>query len=270
MKKIFVCLSAGLLGLGSISLTAGTLTYVPMQGGMVMPMVAYHAEHGHLHVMMTTNVPQLTPSLASHPADGFDPGDPWFDSVDPSRQGAAFSRRYGFMMDNSDPLPANTQIWIRKLSGSPELKAYRYAQNAPKAWEPIFGTDGVTNALYWNGDMFHPAFTAPPGTNPLTATFEFYLVDTNTGLEVPDSSSGPVVLNWTNVPDGRPTLNLTQRVVIQWPAATTTNWVLEVATTPDATTWTTVTNPPVVVAGQPAVVLDGGAAQQFYRMRYLP
>jgi hypothetical protein len=75
---------------------------------------------------------------------------------------------------NTDLLPAGTQISIRKLLGSAELSAYRYQETAPKALEPIFGTDGSTNALYWNGMMFHPVFAAPPGTNGLTATFEAY------------------------------------------------------------------------------------------------
>jgi hypothetical protein len=46
--------------------------------------------------------------------------------------------------------------------------------------------------------------------------------------------------------------------------------VLEAAATANAATWTSVTNPPVIVDGQPAVVLDGSASQQYYRMRYVP
>jgi len=250
---------------------AAILTNVPMQGGMVMPMVSYSAAADTIQVMMPTTVPQLTPLLVSNPADSFDPGDPWYDSVDPARQGASFSRRYGFVMDaNTDALPPTRQMWIRKLSGSPELQAYRYRDTAPKAWFPIFGTDGVTNALYWNGMMFHPAFAAPPGTNLLTATFEVYLLDSTTGLAVPNSSSGPLVFDWTNVPDGRPTLNLTQKIVVGWPASTATDWILESASSPNATAWTTVTNSPVTVDGQPCVVLEGSAAQEYYRMRYVP
>ena len=115
--------------------------------------------------MMPAEVPQLTPLMVSNPGDSFDPADPWFDALDPSRQGLSFSRRYGFVMDTmTDPLPPNTAIWLRKVSGSPELGFYRYSGSAPKAWEPIFGTAGTTNALFWNGMMFHPGVTAPPGT----------------------------------------------------------------------------------------------------------
>jgi hypothetical protein len=272
MKKILSLTSAvGLALLTSYSIPAATLTTVPMQGGMVMPMVAYHAEHQHLHVMMPMEIPQLTPLLVSHPSDQFAPGDPWFDFIDPSRHGASFSLRYGFVMDaNTDPLPPGRQMWIRKLSGPPELKAYRYRATEPKAWTPIFGTDGATNAMHWNGMMFHPAFTAPPGTNPLTETFELYLLDTATGLEAPGSSSGPLVFNWTNVSDGRPVLTLAPKIVVAWPAETPENWVLESAATANAATWNVVTNAPVLVDGKPSAVLDGNGTQQFFRMRYVP
>ncbi len=271
MKKELLILSTAITSLVTFSASAATLTTVPMQGGMVMPMVSYQADSTKIQVMMPMVTPQLTPLLISNPADNFDPADPWFDSIDPSRQGAAFSLRYGFVMDaNTDPLSAGLQIWIRKLSGSPELKAYRYKATAPKAWEPIFGTAGATNSMYWSGMMFHPAFTAPLGTNNLAATFEVYLLDTTTGLEVPNSSSGPLAFAWTNLPDGRPAMDLTSRMVVAWPADTAPTWVLESAPTPNATTWTAVTNPPVIVDGQPCVVLTGTAAQRYFRMRHVP
>jgi len=88
------------------------------------------------------------PLLISNPNDGFCPADPWFDSLDPSRQGLAFTRRYGFDMDAmSDIPPDNRQLWIRKLSGSPALGIYDYnASTTPKKWTPIFGTAGTSNA----------------------------------------------------------------------------------------------------------------------------
>lgn len=76
----------GLMG-GAPTVNAAILTAVPMQGGMVMPMVSYHADDGRIHVMMPTQIPQLTPLLVSNPADGFDPADPWFDVLDPADGG---------------------------------------------------------------------------------------------------------------------------------------------------------------------------------------
>jgi hypothetical protein len=249
---------------------AATLTNVPMQGGMVMPMVSYDSSDGMMHVMMPATVPQLTPLLVSNPGDGFDPADPWFEALDPSAQGKAFSRRYGFVMDaNTDLLPAGTQIWIRKLSGSAGLSAYRYQATAPKALQPIFGTDGVTNALYWNGMMFHPVFTAPPGTNSFSATFEVFLLDTSTGQEVAGSSSGALLFTWTDVPDGRPSLSLGSRMVVFWPTSAT-NWMLEGTDTLPSGTWTPVTNSPVTIEGQSAVVLDPGETRSYFRMKLAP
>jgi len=252
---------------GIASASAATLTAVPMQGTMVMPMVAYHAGSGRLDVQMPAEIPQLTPLLVSHPGDGFDPADPWFDTLDPTRGGVSFSRRYGFVMDTlSDPLPANTAIWIRKVSGPAELGFFRYSASAPKAWEPVFGTAGSSDALAWNAKMFHPAVTAPPGTNGYTAVFDLFLADTGTGQEVSGSSSGPLVFQWTNVPDGRPSVEIGLRLLVAW-STSATGYVLESADAFAPSVWWTVTNAPVVLDGRTAVVLEAGSAARFYRLR---
>jgi len=271
MNKTFL-LSALVCALIRPAAFSTTLTGVPMQGMMAMPEVAYDTNDARIHVMMPMDVPQLTPLLISNPADNFDPLDPWFSALDPSAQGLSFSRRYGFVisMMGTDPLPPGTQMWIRKLSGPADLKFYRYNGSAPKEFTPIFGTEGATNALYWNQMMFHPAVTAPPSTNPYAATFEVYLYDTVSEQDVPGSSSGPLVFNFTNVADGRPELSLAPKVFVAWPSGTASNWVLESAPSITATNWTGVTNIPVTVDGQPGVVLDSGATQQYFRMRYIP
>ena len=117
--------------------------------------------------------------------------------------------------------------------------------------------------------MFHPGITAPPGTNSYSAMFEAFLVNTNTGVAVPGSSTGPFTLNWTTVPDGRPALNIAQKIVITWPA-TATNCVLECADRVPASEWSPVTNAPVWVDGQQTVILDASAAPMFFRMRLTP
>lgn len=270
VSSLFRFTAAGaIVAFGAPAAYAITLTAVPMQGGMVMPVVAYHAEHNHIHVTMPPEVPQLTPLLVSHPLDWFDPADPWFEALDPSRQGRSFSRRYGFVMDaNSDPLPSGTQMWIRKVSGPAELKFYRYGHSVPKVFEPIFGTDGATNTLYWNGMMFHPAVTAPPGTNSYTAGFEVFLMNLATGQPVPDSGSGVLTFQFTNVPDGRPTLRMTTDCCIAWPSDVATNWVLEATSTPHAE-WSSVTNIPTAEGTELLVTPDREKAQQFFRMRYV-
>ncbi len=250
---------------------AAVLTNVPMQGAMVMPMLAYHATDGNLTVQVNPTIPQLTPLLVSNPGDSFDPADPWYDWLDPSRQGLAFSRRYGFAMDTlSDPVPRGAALWLRKISAPPGLGAFRYRSGSSRLWEPIFGTSGVTNALQWDQNMFHPAFTAPPGISTYSAIFEAFLLDSNTGLPVPGANTGPFTLNWTVVPDGRPTLSIAlgdaNDVQLQWPASAT-NYLLEAAGSVSASEWLAVTNVPVLLDGRMTVLLKAEAGAKFFRMR---
>jgi len=275
-RNIF--LAAVMFVAGASGASAAVLTQVPVQNygegteeWMLMPEVSYHSASDTITVLMPVPVPQLTPLLVSNPGDNFDPADPWFGALDPGAGGASFSRRYGFTMSKTtDTVPSTRQIWIRKLSGPAELKFFRYRDTSPKMFDPVFGTDGTTNKFLWNRMMFHPVVSAPPGTNDLAATFEVYLVDTATGMEVAGSSSGPLAFDWTNVSDGRPALSLAQKIVVAWPATTATNWVLESAATVNATTWDIVTNAPVTVDGQLSVILDRNAAQQYFRMRFVP
>ncbi len=250
--------------------SAATLDEVPMQGGMLMPMIEYRADVGRLHVMMPAGTAQLTPLLVSHPGDQFDPADPWFDNLDPSAQGYAFSRRYGFVMGMmSDPLPSGTEMWIRKLAGPDELEFYRYGGNPPKAWEPIFGTAGSPAARFWNGMMFHPGVSAPPGEEGYTATFEVYLVETDSGAELADSGTGPIVLEFTNVPDGRPALEMHLLPAVSWPAEAD-GWVVEYATEPHAAEWTAMTNTPTLVEGRPTLLVEELPDEIYLRMRRAP
>jgi hypothetical protein len=271
MKRTSFCL---LLAAFAASASAAVLTTVPMQGGMLMPEVYYHADTDTVTVDLSAILvtARLTPLLISNPSDSFSPSDPWFDSLDPSRQGLAFSRRYGFDIDAmSDIPPDNRQLWIRKLSGSPDLGIYDYNASAtPKLWTPIFGTAGTTNATYWSGLMWHVGVTAPAGKQTYSATFEVYVVNTDNGLEVPGSSSGPFILNWSDVPDGRPQLEIAvlepDRVQLAWPA-NATNWMPVSASTPNGPNWSPVTNVPVALNNQLIVTLDPVETSQFFRLK---
>ncbi len=265
------CRVAAIAVLSVLSVRSATLTQVPMQGGMAMPMVSYRADEGRFRVMMPMEIPALTPLMVSHPGDSFGAADPWFDALDPSRRGLSFSRRYGFVMDvGTDPLPDGTSMWIRKLSGPVELEVYRYGGTAPTALEPIFGTAGSPMARAWNGMMFHPVFAAPAGTNGYEATFEVYLVESAGGAEVAGSGSGALTFRFTNLSDGRPELGLYTAIVVDWPADSPAGWVLESATEVPSSSWTLVTDTPVMVRGRPSVVLEAGAENRFFRMRRLP
>ena len=67
-----------------------------------------------------------------------------------------------------------------------------------------------------------------------------------------------------------PALSIAQKVFIAWPSGTATNWVLQSAPAINPGNWTSVTNTPVVVDGQPGVVLDRSADQQYFRLNYVP
>jgi hypothetical protein len=248
---------------------AAVLSNVPMQGTMVMPQVKYDAAAGRLRVAVDPAIPQLTPLLVSNPDDHFDSGDPWFPYLDPRGEGLAFSRRYGFVMDGaSDPLPGGTAMAIRKSSGSLALEFFRYRSSVPKVWEPIFGTAGCSDTFIWDGMMFHPCVTAPAGTNTYSASFEVFLMDTLSGQELPGTSTGAFELRWTDVPDGRPVLEIGWKVTIAFPS--TAGWALEFSDQLRPATWATVTNAPVTLDGGSAVVIDAKGAAKFYRMRRLP
>lgn len=253
---------------------AAELATVPMQGSMLMPTVWYHEATDSVTVGLDDIIvtAQLTPLLVSHPNDWFKPEDPWFGSLDPSQQGLAFSRRYGFVMHAmTDYLPLGRELWIRKISSAPELSFYDYNDFvSPKTWHPIFGTAGTTNATYWSGLMWHIGVTAPPSPNSYAATFEIFVMDTTAGQAVPNSSSGPFTLEWTCVPDGRPALSLTnlapQQVQLRWPD-TATNWSLVSATTTAAANWQAVTNAPTTIAGSLQLTLPATNQSLFYRLK---
>ena len=67
-----------------------------------------------------------------------------------------------------------------------------------------------------------------------------------------------------------PTLSIAQKVFVAWPSGTATNWTLQATPSLSPANWSNVTNTPVVVDGQPGVVLDSGASQQFFRFNYVP
>jgi hypothetical protein len=270
MKRALICISLAAFG-GSVS--AAALTTVPMQGSMLMPEVWYHADTDTVTVDLSdiNVIAQLTPLLVSDPTNSFFPADPWFDYLDPSRQGLAFSRRYGFDIHvMSDLLPYDRELWIRKLYSSPDLGIYDYADSPPKTWATIFGTAGATNATYWSGLMWHVGVTAPPGTNTYSATFEVYVVHTDTGLEVPGSSSGPFTLNWTAVPDGRPQLNiavlLPGQIQLTWPASAS-NWQPVSASALNTPNWSAVTNAPVTFDNQSTATLNTTETAQLFRLK---
>lgn len=265
--------SLRLLALAAVALTRSalghgtTLTNVPMQGAMVHIGFAYHADHQELHAHIDPVVPALTPSSISDPHAMFDAADPWYDLLDPHHQGQAFNRQYGFVMDGeSDPLPAGSAVWIRQLTTSAGLQAFRYRGTDPKAWEPMFGTAGSTNVFAWSLTMFHPAYACPVNSGPHRADYEAFLVNAATGEPLAGIAAAPFTLTWTVAgQEELPTLSLAPRLALAW-AGSGTNYVAEAA--PNLTTgpWTPITNTPVSIDGQLTLLLAPEASKRFYRL----
>lgn len=237
-----------------IRFLAGTptlLDQVPMGGGMVHVNIQY-AEHdgGHFHLHIDTGAPVLTPLAISQQDTQFAPVSPWFEQLDPSLQGQAFNRQYGFLIDPaSDPLPTGHKIWIRQLSASPELKVYNYRQS-PAEWTPMFGTDGSTNLFKWGMTMFHPAYAVPANaTGPFSATYEAILVDDQ---DEPTAITEEFTLTWNVAPGlamGSPTVESDMIHVPVSVPATWTGYTYRLERTGDFKTWTLVDELTPVSAG---------------------
>lgn len=279
------------LAVFSLPVQAAVLQLVPRQGGMLMPEVYYHADSDSVTVDLSALydqygqpiIAQLTPLLVNDPGDSFDPADPWFPYLDPSQQGLAFSRRYGYDMDvMSDYLPDNRALWIRNLDSSPELSFFNYMDqeynpdDAAPTWNPILGTAGTSNAVYWNGGMWHMPVTAPPAppgtTNYYSATIEIYVVNTDTGEEVSNSGTS-FVLTWSDVPDGRPVLTIaptaTNQFTVSWPTPTV-NWDLLTATNLISTNWIACTNAVQTQDTNSFITFSNALARQFFRLERNP
>ena len=67
-----------------------------------------------------------------------------------------------------------------------------------------------------------------------------------------------------------PALSIAQKIFVAWPSGTATNWALQSAPSVTGPTWAGVTNTPVVVDGQPGIVLDRSAGQHFFRWNFVP
>ena len=93
--------------------------------------------------------------------------------------------------------------------------------------------------------------------------------EAGTGLVTIAHATQTFTLTWTSVPDGRPALNITSKVLLTWPVSGG-NWVLEAADSLPAVDWTPVAATPMSVDGQPAVLLEPAAASKVYRLRKAP
>jgi len=197
MKRSMVLLFSVVV-MGWISpANGGILTSVPMQGGMVHVSVTFHDTTDSLSVEVDPIIPELTPLSVSNPGDSFASGDPWTIPL----SGKAFSRRYGFVVDDeSDTRPVGTSIWIRQVSASPGLETYRYRGN-PKEFYGIFGFDGSSDTWQWDAIMFHPTYVVPSGIGTYQAEYEVFVADLATQQPAAGYTPATFTLDFTSVPE---------------------------------------------------------------------
>lgn len=269
-ERSLICALSAVAALFAPGAYSATITSVPMGGSMVHVNILYNASASRLEVAVDSIIPQLTPLDVTNPTDNFSITDPWFGCLDPSAAGFAFNRQYGFVMDaSSDPVPLDMGIWIRQLSWTPVLAAYRYKSTDPKAWDPMFGTGSSTNVWLWNLAMFHPAMAAPPTNGNHSAIFEAFAVDLATGQARADIASASFTLTWTVVASARPILELDNELVLRWPV-TATNYALEATASLAPASWCAVTNTPVISEGRCLLPVAQLADFHFYRLKRVP
>ncbi len=192
---------------------AANLTKLPTpveQGGMIHVNVVFQdILSGTFIITPDAGTPTLKPITLWSPGDNFLPGDPWYTALSPDEQGLLFNSQYGFLIDSdaSDFPPSGNSIGIRMLSATPGLEANFYRSSEPKAFTAIF--EPSHDYVLWNGNMWHPVFTANAPGN-YEATFEFFLADAAAGSAVdfttqaspvPGYSTGTVTLYFTAIPE---------------------------------------------------------------------
>lgn len=198
MKISQILLSSCTLTLASASsLSAAELSAV----GQVMPMVHINIEFneftGVLDVHVDSGVPQMTPLSILAPGDTFNPADPWYTTLDPTQEGQAWTRRFGFV-STLDPAPLGRFFWVSMDAPSNGLEAYYYRET-PAEFDPIFGTDGAELLWQYPGSMTHPVFST--GNVGSYAVDGFIYIGDAVGNADPSYEAAPFTLNFTAVPE---------------------------------------------------------------------
>lgn len=190
-------LSCTLTLAGGAALNAAELSGV----GQMMPMIHVNIEFnefsGELGAHVDSGVPEMTPLSIASPGDSFNPADPWHTTLDPSQEGQAWTRRYGFV-STLDPAPSGQLFWVSLDAPSESLEAYYYRES-PATFDPIFGTDGASLLWQYPGSMTHPVFaTNNVGNYSLSGLV--YIGDAAGNMDT-NYDVAPFTLDFTAVPE---------------------------------------------------------------------
>lgn len=191
--------------LTSLPLGATVLTLLPGpmdQGGMIHINVALNGTS--LTAAPEPGTPDLKPLSSWKPGDTLDPASPWYATLDPAQAAGLFNSRFGLVLFESDPLPADTKIMVSWVSGTPGLEAFRWRNSAPQLFDPILGTDGSAVAWDWSTvshGMMHPVFVMPAGSSgTANMTLAFTLTD-STGTPVPGYTAAQTTVGFNVIPE---------------------------------------------------------------------
>ncbi|MDP0497806.1 MAG: PEP-CTERM sorting domain-containing protein [Verrucomicrobiota bacterium JB024] len=170
--------------------------------GQTMPMihvyVGYNAYTDTFEVHTDSAIPEMQPLSTFAPGDSFNPADPWYGTLDPSQEGLAWTRRYGFAQEG-DLLPEGLYYWVDLDVTTAGLEAY-IVRTDPDLFTPVFGTDGTGTTWLFNGTMTHPVYATTPSVASYAVTGSVYIGDVN-GLANPGYASQSFTLNFTAVPE---------------------------------------------------------------------
>ena len=176
IKPLFI------LTLATAPLYATILVNLPTpidQGGMIHINVALKGTT--LSAAPEAGTPVLQPLSAWKAGHSLDPASPWYATLDPAQAAGLFNSQFGFVLFESDTLPADSKIMIALVSGTPGLEVFRWRNTAPQLFDPILGTDGSAASWDWSTvshGMMHPVLVLPGGSSgAASATFALTLTD---------------------------------------------------------------------------------------------
>jgi hypothetical protein len=292
--KTLLPLAAAIALLGQLD-SAKAYSTAPTWSPMTMLNVSFDTTNLTLAVVteaikLSTNYAVLT--VATNGA--YDPSQLWSVLND-----TAYSRRLGWnpasgtlLSDITNAYGTGANIWIESLSKSPGLKTYqaigKFGVNslgttnldgtpvidpAANGYAGIFGTAGSSTKWKWDGNMDHNANAVSLGdiTVPnqiFTNTYKIYIGD-STGAELPATVGASTTTTWTWQGPATlvaPSVSIQNTVAIEW-SGTSTNYVLQSASTLNSATWTTVTNTPGVIGNNTVILVNPTGSQQFFRLQ---
>lgn len=113
--------------------------------------------------------------------------------------GTMYNAQYGWMVEGFWAPPSGASLWIEQLSATPGLMVYSGGTMMNMgSFAPIFGTNGSSSRIQWNGTMLHNWYAAT-AAGSYSATYRIYFGDAN-GVATPGYEAGQVTLDWTAVP----------------------------------------------------------------------